>query len=149
MTSLPQKWLGYTIPIRRIENLNTFTLEEVYEILQNYEFESKGFVDTSATKHVGASLIALVVDSVFSTPTVQSSCSKCSGCHFAKESQAPKTSDNFKANSGSSSQSTTSATKPPALESYKTTNGGEGYNWIAHLEEIVGPVGPWSSTAEG
>ncbi|KAI3805237.1 hypothetical protein L1987_27434 [Smallanthus sonchifolius] len=62
MTFLPQKWLVYTIPIQRTENLNTFTLEEVYETLQNYEFESKGFVDTSASKPVGAALIALMVE---------------------------------------------------------------------------------------
>ncbi|KAI3783353.1 hypothetical protein L1987_42432 [Smallanthus sonchifolius] len=55
---------------------------EVYETLQSYEFESKGFVDTSTTKHVGAALIAPIVDAapVCSAPTVQSSCSKCTGC---------------------------------------------------------------------
>ncbi|KAI3814046.1 hypothetical protein L1987_18788 [Smallanthus sonchifolius] len=62
MTSLSKKWLVYTIPIRRTENLNTFTLEEVYETLQNYEFESKGFVDTSASKPIEVALIASMVD---------------------------------------------------------------------------------------
>ncbi|KAI3807530.1 hypothetical protein L1987_23460 [Smallanthus sonchifolius] len=64
MTSLPHKWLVYTIPIRRTENLNTFTLEEVYETLQNYEFESKGFQETVVSKQVGAALIAPVTETM-------------------------------------------------------------------------------------
>ncbi|KAI3815668.1 hypothetical protein L1987_15347 [Smallanthus sonchifolius] len=46
------------IPIRRIENLNTFTFEEVYETLQNCEFEAKGLQETPVSKPVGAALIA-------------------------------------------------------------------------------------------
>ncbi|KAI3808120.1 hypothetical protein L1987_24063 [Smallanthus sonchifolius] len=83
--------------------------------MQNYEFESTGFVDTSTTKPVGAALIAPMVENT---------------------SPAPKTSNNFKPNSGSSSQSTAPVSKPAALVSQQTTNGGEGYDWSAHSEKI-------------
>ncbi|KAI3811615.1 hypothetical protein L1987_21341 [Smallanthus sonchifolius] len=69
MTSLPHKWLMYTIPIRRTENLNTFILEKVYETLQNYEFEDKGLQETPVRKPVGVALVAPVVETM-SEPVV-------------------------------------------------------------------------------
>ncbi|KAI3686274.1 hypothetical protein L1987_79948 [Smallanthus sonchifolius] len=62
MTSLPQKWSVYDIPIKKTESLNTYTLKEVNETLQNYEFESKGFIDSSVSKPVGVALIAPVME---------------------------------------------------------------------------------------
>ncbi|KAI3797878.1 hypothetical protein L1987_33142 [Smallanthus sonchifolius] len=109
--------------------------------LQNYEFESKGFVDTSASKPVRAALIAPMVENIFPVyhaPTVQSSCSKCTGCHFAKECHAPKTFNNFKANSKSSSQSTAPASKAAALVSQQTTTTSDPILSTSKLEEEIG-----------
>ncbi|KAI3806678.1 hypothetical protein L1987_22592 [Smallanthus sonchifolius] len=54
MTSLPQKWLVYTIPIRRIENLNTYTLEELYEALKNYEIEDNQLQENIVKSYISA-----------------------------------------------------------------------------------------------
>ncbi|KAI3814197.1 hypothetical protein L1987_18945 [Smallanthus sonchifolius] len=78
------------------------------EDFRYYSANCNGFVDTSASKHVGAALIAPMVEnksSVYHASIVQSSCSKCTRSSLV-------------------SQQTT------------TTNGGEGYDWSAHSKQI-------------
>ncbi|KAI3686642.1 hypothetical protein L1987_80322 [Smallanthus sonchifolius] len=72
MTSLPHKWLFYTIIIRRTKNLYTFTPEEVYETLQNYEFESGQLQENNVPiiHLIGALLVALMVKTVSEGPPV-------------------------------------------------------------------------------
>ncbi|KAI3827673.1 hypothetical protein L1987_01754 [Smallanthus sonchifolius] len=109
----------------------------VCETLQNYEFESKGFVHTSATKPVGAALIAPMVESfclVCHAPVVHSSCSKCFGCDYKSQS-APLHKENLAFKFWKSKSILCSFFKPTTLVSEYTTNGGEGYDWSAHSEE--------------
>ncbi|KAI3744896.1 hypothetical protein L1987_57992 [Smallanthus sonchifolius] len=119
-------------PASETDNLNTFTLEEVYETLQNYEFKSKGFHETVVSKPVGATLIAPVMESMPETmaysqvpPTPVVHASYC---------KAPKDANTFKANFGNQAQASAPVSKHAALISQQTNYGLEGYDWSAHSE---------------
>ncbi|KAI3815412.1 hypothetical protein L1987_15079 [Smallanthus sonchifolius] len=63
--------------------------------MQKYEFESKGFVDTSATKHVGATLIAPVVEAILvcSAPTNQALTADVKGKESSEKVSSVKVDD--------------------------------------------------------
>ncbi|KAI3814184.1 hypothetical protein L1987_18932 [Smallanthus sonchifolius] len=61
-------------------NLNIFTLEEVFETLQNYEFESTPVVHPQVQPTPEEVSKTVVHPQVQPTPVVHTSCSRCIGC---------------------------------------------------------------------